>query len=203
MQTNLRLLRITPTLRLAEHFDIPKDDTDWFPIGTYSKVSGGNTPDRPRARFRWKDALRPKTPEANGLANTSGLYLLAARVPYKAIYVGIAAGDGKSPEGILNRIRKHRVKITASHVGSERVMAGKTIPSNVGGVSHTGHWREFAADRYSALKATDRLPDLCADIQLATGHTCIDRKHILECFESEIFHNLRAIREPEVQQPEA
>lgn len=195
MQANLRLLRITPAIRLTEHFDIPEDDTDWFPIGTYSKVSSGNTPARPHVRFRWKDALHPKTPKAIGLENTSGLYMLAAKVPYKAIYVGIAAGDGKSPEGILNRIRKHRVKITASHVGSERVIAGKTIPSNVGGVSHTGHWRKFAADRYSALKAKDMLPDICADIQLATGHTCTDRKHLLECFESDIFHNQRAIRE--------
>lgn len=129
------------------------------------------------------------------MLRASGLYMVAARAPYKAIYVGIAAGDGKSPEGILNRIRKHRVKITGSHVGSETVTAGRAIPSNVGGVSHTGHWREFAAARYSQLRDAHMLPDLCSDVQLATGHTCTDTKHGLECFESEIFHNRGAVQE--------
>ncbi len=77
-------------------------------------------------------------------------------VPFPAFYVGIAASSGKSPEGILSRIRKHRVKLTSSHIG--------VCPDKHGGVDHTGGWREFAIQRvrhFHDIAIADNVDDAC------------------------------------------
>lgn len=161
MKTETDLVFQQPAL-LRDHFIIPADTAPWVgPLGTYSRCLDsrgkevGFTPARKRATFgSLTQSLQPRT--SNGmLLNTSyGVYLLAFDVPFPALYVGIAASSSKTPEGVLSRIRKHRVKFTSSHIGSSETTHG--------GVNHTGGWREFAVQRikyFASQGITDCGPD--------------------------------------------
>jgi len=116
--------------------------------------------------------------------------MLAINQPRKAFYVGIAAADGRLTEGVGSRIRKHRVKLTASHVG--RILPCGS-PAGIGGVNHTGGWRPFAAERYQ-FHLTAREDDYCADVRVMVGTAGTNAKKTLEKYESAILHNADGIR---------
>ena len=119
------ILTFAPPQKLSDHFSIPCDKSRWTgAAGEYSACIDakgkkiGLTPARERATFHsLSRAMTPVTPNGKALNSTFGVYLLAFDVPSPAFYVGVAASSRRSPEGILSRIRKHRVKLTCSHIG--------------------------------------------------------------------------------------
>lgn len=143
--------------RLTAFFSVPPDLTFWN--GQYSDgTSGIRTPHRGRATFQTigrslESRGRPALPHAHGL------YVLAFRIPYPAIYIGIAADDGRAPEGTARRLRKHRIKATGSHI-SDRPGAG--------GVHHPKAWGEFASERFNHLRDLGE-GDVLADAMVMTG----------------------------------
>ena len=155
--------------RLSEHFSIPPDTAPWKgPVGTYNRcfdLKGkeiGYTPARERATFgSLTQSLRPQTGTGTSLNTAYGVYLLAFDLPSPALYVGIAASSSKNPEGVLSRIRKHRVKLTSSHIGSS--------PTTHGGVNHTGGWREFAIRRAKYF-SDQQTPDCAFDARFLVGN---------------------------------
>jgi hypothetical protein len=158
----MTILRFSSPRLLSDEFDVPADSAIWpGATGTYSDCytaaghRAGRTPNRERASFSTLGrALRPKTHHAETLRADYGVYVMAFNSPRPAIYVGITAGRVKSPEGILRRLQKHRVKLTSSHVG-----AG---PTKTGGVDHTLGWRNYAAERsnhFASLGKEDRAAD--------------------------------------------
>jgi hypothetical protein len=172
--------------KLSEHFDIPPDCSKWN--GQYRNIpKEGQTPDRLQASFETvTNSLSPTTCFASGLKSIYGIYVIGVELPHPAIYIGIAAGESKSPEGILKRIRKHRVKVTASHVGSNNL--------TVGGVNHTLGWRCIAKQRAEYFQTINEL-DTCKDLWFAVGRAydnsganLID-KMTLEVFESMLVCN--------------
>ncbi len=173
-------------MKLSDHFNVPADSTKWN--GEYTIVAKhGRTPARQRADFQTpRYALEPITAIAKELDSVYGIYAIGVEYPSPAIYIGIAAGGSKSPEGILSRIRKHRVKITGSHVGKSR--------DTVGGVNHTAGWRYIAKQR-SRLFQASRLLDTCQDVWLRIGaaHDTagapLSDKATLEIFESMLASN--------------
>lgn len=121
----MSILTFTEPVFLKNHFDIPADTTPWPKAGTsaaYVATHPGKTPARDRASFQTlTSGMRPTSEYGNSLSNTRGLYVLAfggeqGLTPH--IYVGTAVG-----ESVLDRIRKHRVKATGSHIG----MGGECI----------------------------------------------------------------------------
>lgn len=176
---------------LSDHYQVPADNTHWPAPLSYHQLSGqGQSPHRPRASFRsHPKALIPRS-DVQHFDAYFGVYILAVDHPSKAFYVGIAAANGKKPEGVGSRVRKHRVKLTASHVGSSLPCGS---PANVGGVNHTGGWRPFAAERYQYHLASGA-DDCCADVRLMAGTAGDNAKKILEDFESAILHDASGIR---------
>ena len=61
---------------------------------------------------------------------------------------------------MLSRFRKHRVKLTCSHIGGS--------VSTHGGVNHTGGWRGFASKRADYF-SQQRLPDSVDDGRFSCG----------------------------------
>lgn len=188
-------MRITQPVRLRELFDVPQDETPWArykytPSFQRNGVSSGLTPDRLRATFRsLGKSLRPLDERGRALAHMFGLYMVASSVPVPALYVGIAAGDSLHPEGFLKRIRKHRVKLTGSHIGVE--------PDRNGGVRHTKGWAEFAPRRARQLNGNDA----CEDVRVLLGQLrrpgqfelAVQSKTWLEHFESCICSNIQGL----------
>ena len=193
-------VRLHKPVKLSDLFTVQPDSTDWG-MPDYRKIlskkdkPAGQTPIRDRATFgNWTRSLTPISAAGSQLAKEFGLYLLAFTIPRPFLYVGIAAGDSRSAEGILNRVKKHRVKTTGSHVGSQS--------RTNGGVDHTRGWREFALARAAAVQGID----LCSDARLIVGNvyeTNLEtgaeerpkqRKSILEYFESCIFNNVSGVR---------
>lgn len=154
--------------RLSQHFSIPLDVSPWKgPVGTYNSCLDskgkqiGFTPARERATFgSLSQSLQATTSVGRLLSKAYGVYLLAFDLPFPALYVGIAASSSKSPEGVLSRIQKHRVKLTASHIGSSATTHG--------GVNHTGGWREFAIQRASYF-CDQGIADCVPDARLVVG----------------------------------
>ena len=139
-------------LSLADHFDVVLDRTIWPEPHLYQN----RTPNRPRAKFKnWKDALAPKTAIAKSLANLHGIYALSFEYPHPAIYVGFTSGDATIPDDSLTSLKKHRVKVTGSHVGQTHGTGG--------GIEHTRVWAEYAAPRYRRLRAQGLDADTCED----------------------------------------
>jgi hypothetical protein len=176
---------------LGDLYDVPVDNTSWPAPFIYHQVPRqGQSPRRPRAPFHsYPNALVPRSQVANIDAHF-GVYMLAINQPRKAFYVGIAAADGRLTEGVGSRIRKHRVKLTASHVG--RILPCGS-PAGIGGVNHTGGWRPFAAERYQ-FHLTAREDDYCADVRVMVGTAGTNAKKTLEKYESAILHNADGIR---------
>ncbi len=184
-------LRFASLEKIRDHFLVPTDDTLWVPgeyevcVDTRGKKTG-LTPVRKRAPFQTLTRGMSATSEiGENLSETYGLYLLSFDLPFPAIYVGIAASSGRSPEGILSRIRKHRIKLTASHVGASATTHG--------GVNHTSGWRDFATHRavyYAEHHVADQWQDgrfACGLFQ-PSGAPCSHKKQA-EWFESQLIAN--------------
>ena len=170
----------------SEHFDVRADFTSWS--SEYLKTKdGGSTTIRERSSFKTATkSLVPKSDFARKMKTSYGVYFVAAELPYRSLYIGIAASDSKSPEGILKRFQKHRVKITGSHVGRDK--------EKCGGVSHTQGWRKFARARLSSSKVP--FPDVCEDIRFVIAHVVLlkdsaNSKEWCEYIEQEFVHNQR------------
>ena len=143
-----------PPLSFPAHFDIPPDRTAWPDPQPYQN----KTPNRPRAKFKnWKDALAPKTPIAKSLVGLHGVYILVFEHPHPAIFIGFTAVDTAIPDDILSSLKKHRVKVTGSHVGQTH--------GTTGGVEHTKIWSDFAGPRYRRSRAHGTEADLCEDVR--------------------------------------
>ncbi len=179
-------LIIACPVALNDHYEVPVDNTIWPAPFSYLHVPGqGQTPHRPRAPFGSKhNALIPR-PTVPHFDACFGVYMLAIDSPCKAFYVGIAAADGKYPEGVGSRVRKHRVKLTASHVAR--------TANSVGGVNHTGGWRPFAVERHDFHLTGGTLDD-CNDVRLMVGTDGTNAKSTLEKYESAILHDAGGIR---------
>jgi hypothetical protein len=179
-------------MEVSAHFTMPLDNSHWD--GTYLTIpKQGRTPNRDRAGFQsWRRSLIPITDDAKRLATAYGVYLVAVSRPYRALYVGIAAGLGhdattSTPEGMLKRLQKHRVKLSGTHVGPHS--------QSVGGVNHTSLWRGLAQDR--ALSITQ---DDCRDVRFVVGRlrdslgAALEGKADLERFEARIARNHLGVR---------
>jgi hypothetical protein len=191
-------LKFSAPIMLAEHFRIPVDETNWMPIADppkpYRKVNGGFTSNRSLASFgSWQKALEPISDVGRNLSKTFGVYMLAfgdpdCECPPAAFYVGVAGDNSKKPEGILTRIKKHRVKVTGANVGG--------AAASHGGVSHTAGWRQYAPRRHAYYSAKKTV-DICADARLVIG--LLDSEHhptnVLEYFEHRIFKNHLGVRD--------
>jgi hypothetical protein len=168
------ILTFGDKIKLSEHFEIPLDETPWQ--GLYKDT----TPARELATFEtFTRALNPRQEYRDFYDNAFGVYILILSIPCPAFYVGIASG-----ESILNRIRKHRVKVTGSHVGN--------------GVNHTKEWRLFAQKRAQYF-SNHNSTDSCEDAFLLVGtldnnETCDDRC-ALEYFENALVNNKNGITE--------
>ena len=156
------LFSFTKPVKLNEHFEIPVDETNWE-TKNYTKVLSktdkpeGQTPSRERATFSTlTNGMVPKTSFAHKLKNSFGIYILFFEED-QGFYVGIASSQAKKPEGILSRIRKHRVKATGSNIGINKF--------SVGGVNHTKGWRMFAVTRAASFHRRG-LKDHLQDAQL-------------------------------------
>jgi len=181
--------------KLSDHFFAPVDNTPWVPgeyetcVDKRSKKTG-LTPARERAPFQTLTrGLRATSQFGESLSQTFGLYLLTFDLPFPAIYVGVAASSSRSPEGVLSRIQKHRIKLTASHIGASRATHG--------GVNHTGGWREFATHR-ARYHADQQIADQCQDGRFACGlfHPSdgpSSHKTQAEWFESQLLSNQTVI----------
>lgn len=143
-------------------------------------TSAGHTPLRDRASYvTWTRALSPR-PAESSLAGQFGIYFLFFSIPSPHLYIGIAADRGRSSEGFLNRLKKHVVKATGSHVGASKGRSG--------GVDHTAGWREFAMKRAQERRFAHS--DTCEDAMLALGQVtdlegrAVHDKSLLEHVES-------------------
>jgi hypothetical protein len=181
-------LLLNTAVVLEEHFVVPADHTTWL-TRTHHKTNSGWTPTRLQATFgTWNSALIERTAFARELKSRYGLYILSFSKPYPAIYIGIAADDGASPEGISNRIKKHRVKATGSHVSASQ--------NTVGGVAHMKNWRKFAIDRAN-FHQNQELLDSMVDAKLVTAAiqgSKGQRKKDLARFEKAIIADQKGIR---------
>lgn len=183
------LLSINGPIQATDDFVFPKDRMSWAPVSyenDYRRCpSGGFTPIRERARYHTiKNAVIPR--DRSQWANRFGIYIIFMSKPSPTIYVGIASEDSKTPEGILSRFQKHRVKMSGSHVG--------TLLGN-GGVHHPKKWGEYAIERHISLAGS---PDGFSDLRIATatlqGEEC-QRKADLECFEKYLINNQSGLLE--------
>jgi hypothetical protein len=185
---NVISLVFSPPELLTTYFEVPIDKTCW--MGEYRVTTdrfgkkNGQTPAREQASFsRWQDSLLPKSDVVEKYSKCFGVYLLTMDIPTPAIYVGIAVSSAGRPEGVLTRIRKHRVKLTGSHIGRNGASSG--------GVNHTGGWRSFAPERARHFAARDET-DGCRDVRIITGTMLpivggnLEEKAALEYFESRI-----------------
>lgn len=122
------LINITKPTHLNHLFNVRVDHTRWN--GGYLRENNVTRPDREAAPFGpLAGALGPNNDA--GLPDR-GLYLLGFKVPFPCFYVGIAFS-----ETIRTRLKKHRVKATASVSGGQ-------------GVNHTVGWRWLAYSRWKA-----------------------------------------------------
>jgi len=177
------LLTIDQPTPASKFFTFPEDTTAWCPesyqLNYRNCPGGGKTPIRNPASFgglqRAVIALRP-----DDWANQFGIYILFMEIPSPTIYIGIASQDARVPEGIFSRFKKHRVKITGSHVGNE---------VGHGGVHHPRKWGAYAIDRYNFFEG--RRDDL-SDLMIAQARIegiPIQVKSDLERFEKHLFNN--------------
>ncbi|RLD54775.1 MAG: hypothetical protein DRJ01_17585 [Bacteroidetes bacterium] len=161
---NQTALKFTLPIYLKEYFVIPEDTTSWnkdyFDFVSGKKQTRYFRPNRKRADFKSHGkALVPLSDsDIKNFIPEHGIYILVFQYPYPAIYVGIATEN--STETITSRIKKHRVKITASNVGAS--------DKSVGGVSHTKGWRIFAPGRFDYFNGIGEI-DTCQDVRLITG----------------------------------
>lgn len=156
-------LTFSPRFGLGEIFSVIPDTTSWG--GLYDDVPKGyegrslvRTPRRARATFHTFNQSMQLLP-GESLPHQYGIYVLGFLIPHPAIYVGIASQDSSSPEGILKRVLKHRVKVTGSHTHGE---------PNRGGIHHPPRWGSFASLRHDRFVLSQSV-DLLADVTLMTA----------------------------------
>jgi len=183
-------LVIACPVSLRDVYCVPADDTVWDTLNYLQLGSQGQTPHRPRATFASHTNALDPIPQVPNFDTRFGVYMLAVCHPHKAFYVGIAAADGQAPEGIGSRVRKHRVKLTASHVGPTRDCGS---PTGTGGVHHPGRWRQFALARYQ-FHLSPLADDLCDDVRMVVGTAGGNAGETLEEYEAAILHNEGGIR---------
>ena len=177
------LLTIDRPILASQAFTFPEDTTPWVPENyhsNYRKCSGGGkTPIRNRASFgRLQNAVVAHQPD--DWENLFGIYILFMEIPSPTIYIGIASEDARVPEGIFSRFKKHRVKITGSHVGND---------VGHGGVHHPRKWGAYAIERYNHFgHHRDDLSDLKIAQARIEGRS-IQTKSDLERFEKHLFNN--------------
>ena len=182
----MNILNLHSPTYLVEHFNVPIDHSPW--AGQYLVIpKQGRTAQRQRAHFRSiSRALSPTTAFGKILDKTFGIYIFAMDLPKPALYVGLAAFGGQSPEGMGKRLRKHRIKSSGSNVGSHLM--------SVGGVNHTLGWREFAPERHLYFTSNE-IPDDGRDIRIVYGEVLtqgglkLQSKIDLERFEASIATN--------------
>lgn len=159
-------MRFCEPIKLDEWFEVDPDEQPWEaadnPTDAYRPAyTKHRTPTRQRATFENIDgSLKPKHKYARQIAAMNkrpGVYIMAAKKHEPAIYVGIACDPY---ENILRRMRKHRIKLTGSHVGGVRRPPNEH-EINDGDVNHTSKWRQFAPRRYLHFKG---MPDKCEDV---------------------------------------
>lgn len=178
----MRLI-ITDPIQATQAFLFPDDTTQWSPSSYRSNYRrcprGGYTPIREPASYGGlNNAVRALQPES--WEQQYGIYILLMEIPTPTMYVGIASEDARAPEGIFSRFRKHRVKLSGSHVGND---------TGHGGVHHPRKWGAYAIDRYNYFDG--RLDDF-NDIRIATAHIediPVQAKAELERFEKHLFNN--------------
>lgn len=162
------VLKFSRLDHISNHFAIPPDESEWTDkVGAYTDCFDskgkkiGCTPARHRADFETlSKSMLPTTERGQQMDSSFGVYLLAFDIPTLALYVGVAAASSKSPEGVLSRVRKHRIKLTASHIG-------RTATTH-GGVNHTGGWRAFAERRARHFVA-QKVLDVAEDARITIG----------------------------------
>jgi hypothetical protein len=175
------LLVFNQPLDVKNHFEVIPDASPWVER-RHHRAGDVWTPVRDRATYvSWHKSLNPITPDSDKLKKWYGIYLFAADIPQPTLYVGIASNSTKSSEGVLTRLRKHRVKATGSHVGPE--------PTSGGGVHHTAKWREFAIQRFAYF---GNRPDVLEDVRVVVSKfegAETQAKSDLERFEADIVRN--------------
>lgn len=182
----MRLIINNP-IQATEAFLFPEDTTPWAPTSyqaDYRKCPGGGyTPIRDAASYGGlSNAVHSLQPESWN--RQYGIYILLIGLPTPTIYIGIASEDARTPEGIFTRFKKHRVKLSGSHVGND---------IGHGGVHHPRKWGEYAIDRYNHFDG--RLDDF-NDIWIAKARIDdipVQAKAELERFEKHLFNNCSQI----------
>ena len=169
---------VSKPVSLVDHFDVPVDTSPWE--GEYIEVlhKGGRKTQIPLrgASMSFKELLTPKTDIGQDISGSFGIYLLFFR-RNNTYYPGIASMHAKQPEGILNRIRKHRAKATA------------TVHSTHTEINHTRAWRKFAVDRWTEDEDVfSTLEDCVISICKPRDHANIvtDEKKYLEAAEKNL-----------------
>ena len=135
---------------VGDLFNVAPDKSPWESTEKYVRKGSIWVPNRIKT-LNSNEILNPKNQKvdsffAKGSASNHGIYVMFF-AKQKIFYVGIAAQYSykkngqikklKSPEGILKRLRKHRLKCTGSNVWS----------INHTNSQHNG-WRRFALQRY-------------------------------------------------------
>ena len=176
------ILQLGSALDVSKNFDVPPDLTVWQSKDYFQTEKNGWTPKRDRATFvSWQKSVVPTTQAAHELNDYYGIYIVAFEVHEPSLYIGIASNDTKMSEGVLNRLKKHRVKTSGSQVG--------TAPTSTGGVHHPVNWRNFAQQRFEAMNGR---PDFLTDVRIVVSsfiNTTKQPKKDLERFESSIICN--------------
>ena len=156
-------------IKLSEQFIIPKDNSSWN--YNYCKNKFDNyVPDRERI-FTPSQILIPKNKDIKEKFSMKshtnfGIYILLFKT-FSVFYIGIAAKYSRldnndnlikiKPEGIFERLKKHRAKCTATHASDN--------------YNHTGNddygWKSFAKKRYKHYSSEKQI-DTMDDCYLAT-----------------------------------
>ena len=175
---------------IHDFFHVPRDETLWVDEPRYI----GNKPNREQ-HLMLSEMLVPHNDKATqffgeGSDTNYGIYILMFP-SFDKFYVGIAARYSKyikknhsitpikNPEGILQRLRKHRAKCTGSFS-----MINHTNVKPYG-------WQDFAIERYSKLGPGDNLGDCLLGIITIGDHYKYreDDKGLLEQLENNISSN--------------
>lgn len=176
-------LKLQGPVLLSSLFDVPPDESIWTSVGYRRLARGIHNPDRPRASFgSFSRALVERGSSSN--KKCFGVYAIGFSLPVPALYVGVASASARSPEGVVSRLRKHRLKSTGSDLGV--------------GFNHTERWRPFAQQRYRYFQER-REKDILSDAIVLMGD--IDRlddpgehKKICEYFEHQLVAQPRLFR---------
>ncbi|WP_146182844.1 hypothetical protein [Limnohabitans sp. Jir72] len=176
------MLQFHPPENLKNIFSIPLDLTSWE-HSTYHNTNQGDTPTRERATYSTvSNALNYLPNQKNDLPEY-GLYILAFEIPEPHIYIGISTQDAAA--NIADRIKRHRVKATGSHVGN--------TSATTGGVHHPENWKIFACSRYAQMLRLNT-PDDLSDTRILIAEISSEIPGIdLNTYEKYIMNNQNGV----------